>query len=219
MFRFRDEPLIARGVPFLLFVVMLMLASSLPSYATWIVVTRGALVALALAWFWRGYGELRDPPPANPVHWLVASVAGLVVFAVWIWLYEDWAELSRSPGFAPVLPGGGIDWPVALARLAGFTLVVPVMEELFWRSLVLRWIERHEFLSVVPGRVGIRAFLITTVLFALEHDRWLVGAIAGAVYNALYMRSGNLWVPILAHALTNGALAVWILYTGSWQFW
>jgi CAAX prenyl protease-like protein len=64
-----------------------------------------------------------------------------------------------------------------------------------------------------------RAFLITTVLFSLEHDRWLAGALAGALYNWLYMRSGNLWVPIAAHGVTNAVLGVWILHTRNWQFW
>ena len=219
MFRLRDDPEFARGLPFLLFVVFLVLAANLPSYSVWIVVARGAVIALVLAWFWRGYGELRNPPPVHPAHWPVAVLAGLAVFLAWIGFDQDWAVLSRSPGFAPLRPDGSTDWAMALARLAGFVLVVPVMEELFWRSLVLRWIERHEFLSVAPGSVGIRAFVITTALFALEHDRWFAGVIAGVVYNALYMRTGNLWVPIVAHACTNGALGVWVLYTGNWEFW
>jgi CAAX prenyl protease-like protein len=61
--------------------------------------------------------------------------------------------------------------------------------------------------------------MITTVLFGVEHNQWLAGAIAGAAYNWLYMRSGNLWVPVCAHALTNAALGVWIIATGNWQFW
>lgn len=219
MFRFRDDPEIARGLPFLLFVVFVVLASNLPSYSTWIVVARGAVIALVLAWFWRGYSELRNPSPVHPAQWLVAVLAGLAVFLAWIGFDQDWAVLSRSPGFMPLRPEGGTDWAMGLARLAGFALVVPVMEELFWRSLVLRWIERHEFLSVVPRSVGSRAFLITTVLFALEHDRWFAGAIAGVAYNLLYMRSGNLFVPIIAHAVTNGALGLWVLHTGNWQFW
>ncbi len=219
MGRFRDDPIIARAAPFLLFVVLLVLASTLASYSAWIVLARGALIALVLAWFWRGYSELRNPPPVHPAHWLVAVLAGIAVFLAWIGFDQEWAVLSRSPGFTPLRLDGGTDWATALVRLAGFALVVPVMEELFWRSLVLRWIERHEFLSVAPRSVGIRAFVITTALFALEHDRWFAGAIAGMVYNGLYMRSGNLWVPIVAHAVTNGVLGLWVLQTGRWEFW
>lgn len=223
--RFRDDPVIARGVPFLLFIGILIVGTHLPlaasasAAAPWLVVARGAIVALVLWWFWPGYGELRTPPPTHPAHWLLAVIAGFAVFLIWIYFDQNWAVTSRSPGFISRLPQGGTDWLLGLARLAGFALAVPVMEELFWRSLVLRWFEQHDFLAVAPRRIGISAFLIVTVLFALEHDRWFAGAIAGMAYNGLYMRSGNLWVPILAHVVTNAALGVWILYTQSWQFW
>ena len=223
--RFRNDPEIARGVPFLLFIGLLMLGSNLShsgsanAAASWLVVARGAIVALALVWFWPGYNELRKPSPTHPAHWLLAVIAGFSLFLIWIYLDQNWAVLSRSPGFVSRLPEGGTDWLKGLARLAGFALAVPVMEELFWRSLVLRWIEQHDFLAVAPQRIGILAFLITTALFALEHDRWFAGAIAGMVYNGLYMRSGNLWVPIVAHVVTNAALGLWILHTQNWQFW
>ena len=225
--RWRSDPAIARCGPFALFIALLVLGSQLSPFlgergasdaASWLVVARGAIVALALAWFWPAYHELRKPSPAA-ADWLLAALGGFAVFLVWIGLDQDWAVLSRSAGFIPHDPEGGTDWFKALARLAGFALVVPVMEELFWRSFLLRWLERHDFLSVAPRLVGMRAFLITTVLFSLEHDRWLAGAVAGALYNWLYMRSGNLWVPIAAHVVTNAVLGVWILHVQNWQFW
>ena len=228
MGRFRDDPVIARAAPFLLFIAMLMLGSALPPvvtvfgvevFKTWLVVARGAVVALALLWFWRGYAELHPPAPSRASDWLLAIAVGAGLFLAWIAIDQDWAVLSRSPGYTPVRADGSVDWVQALARLTGFALVVPVMEELFWRSLVLRWIARHEFQSLAPREAGWRAFLITTALFAVEHDRWFAGALAGAGYNWLYMRSGNLWVPIAAHAVTNGVLGLWVLQTGRWEFW
>ena len=129
------------------------------------------------------------------------------------------AVIGSPRGWNPTEASGTINWGLVIVRMLGAAAVVPIMEELFWRSLVLRWIERHEFQSVVPRDVGWRAFAITTALFALEHDRWLAGAIAGAAYNWLYMRTGNLWVPILAHLATNAALGLWVLHTHNWQFW
>lgn len=224
----RDDPVIARAAPFLLFIGFVMLGSALPAVfavqgielrTSWLVVVRGAIIALVLLWFWSGYAELRQPSRATPADLMIAVAAGVAVFLAWIAIDQDWAVLSRSPGFMPLRSDGSVDWVQGLARLAGFALVVPVMEELFWRSLVLRWIERYDFQSLAPREVGWRAFAITTVLFALEHDRWLAGAIAGAAYNWLYMRSGNLWVPIVAHAVTNGVLGLWVLQTGRWEFW
>jgi CAAX prenyl protease-like protein len=224
----RDDPIVARAAPFLLFIGFLILESVAPLTHVvqetglrmpWLVVARAAVVGLLLVWFWRGYTELHRPMSVRPVDWALAVTGGIVVFFAWIAIDQDWAVLSRSSGFLPLRADGSVDLALALARLAGFALVVPVMEELFWRSLVLRWIERHDFQSLAPREVGWRAFAITAALFAVEHDRWFAGALAGGVYGLLYMRSGNLWVPVVAHVVTNGILGLWVLWTGRWEFW
>ena len=110
-------------------------------------------------------------------------------------------------------------WFLVVVRLVGAALVVPVMEELFWRSFLMRWIDHPNFLSVNPAHIGLKAFCITAVLFSVAHSLWLAGLFAGIVYNLLYMRSGTLWSPILAHAITNAILGIWIVSTGSWSFW
>jgi CAAX prenyl protease-like protein len=57
------------------------------------------------------------------------------------------------------------------------------------------------------------------VPFALEHHLWFAGLLAGVAYGWLYIRAGNLWVPVVAHTITNGLLGVWVLHTGHWEFW
>ena len=215
--RVRSDPVVARAAPFALFIVLVIVSSKIESQ--WLVVCRALLIALLLLWFWRNYQELAAPFSMRAAHWLLAVGAGFAVFVVWIGLDQDWAVLSRGKGFAPVLPDGTTDWVWGIARLLGFTLIVPVMEELFWRSLVLRWIDRHDFMSLAPRDVSWRAFLITTALFAVEHERWFAGAVAGAAYNWLYIRTGSLWAPVVAHVVTNGVLGIWILHTGRWEFW
>ena len=207
----------ARCAPFGVFIGLLILGSVMQE--PWLVAARGLIVAAALLWFWRDYLELRRPGPTPAGEWLLAVAAGLAVFGAWIALDQDWATMARSPGFDPLHEDGRLNWPLALLRLAGLALVVPVMEELFWRSFLMRWLERHEFLEVAPRSVGWRALLIMSALFALEHSQWLAGAIAGLAYGLLYRRSGNLWGPVTAHAVTNAALGVWILATHNWQFW
>ncbi len=194
-----------------------MLSSKIESQ--WLAVLRAPLVALLLIWFWPSYRELAVPIAMGYAKWVLALAVGFLVFVVWVGMDQDWALFSRTKGFTPVLPDGSTDWVWGIARLLGFALIVPVMEELFWRSLVLRWIDRHDFMGLSPRDVSWRAFLITTALFAVEHERWFAGAIAGAAYNWLYIRTGNLWVPVAAHAVTNGVLGIWVLYTGRWEFW
>jgi len=35
----------------------------------------------------------------------------------------------------------------------------------------------------------------------------------------LYRRTGKLWVPVIAHGVTNAALGVWVVTTGNWAYW
>jgi hypothetical protein len=112
--------------------------------------------------------------------------------------------------FRPAQPGP-IDWLLVAIRIAGAALVVPVMEELFWRSFLMRWIAAPDFESVEPSQLGFKSFVITVLLFGVEHNLWLAGIVAGAAYSLLYMRHRTLWSPILAHAVTNGLLGIWVV--------
>lgn len=176
-------------------------------------------VVTALLWLMRkAYSELRWPIGVNSWAWAVAIIAGIAVFIAWINLTADWMVIGVSTGFDP-RDHGQIDWLLVAVRLFGAALMVPVMEELFWRSFLLRWITHADFLAVNPARVGFKAFCITAMLFAVAHNLWLAGLLAGIVYNFLYMRSSTLWLPILAHAVTNAILGIWVVYTGNWIFW
>lgn len=217
--RLRADPAVARCAPFGVFIGFLMVGSALAEPSPWLLVIRNACVLGVLAWAWPAYTELREAQPRAAWPWVAAVLAGVAVFGLWIVLDGEWAMFSRSGGFAPLHQDGRMDWPLALARLAGFALVVPVMEELFWRSFLLRWLEAHDFENVRPARIGLRAIAITAVLFALEHNQWLAAAIAGIAYSLLYVRYGSLWIAIAAHATTNAVLGGWILATGNWQFW
>ncbi|PSJ16238.1 CAAX prenyl protease-related protein [Nitrosomonas supralitoralis] len=176
-------------------------------------------VVVGLLWAMRGaYSELRWPIGSSFRTWATAMTAGIVVFVAWINLTVDWMVMGESVGFDP-RNNDDIDWFLVTIRLIGAALVVPVMEELFWRSFLMRWLDHPNFLAVNPAQVGLKAFCITAALFAIAHSLWLAGLFAGIVYNLLYMRSRTLWSPILAHATTNGVLGVWIIYTENWGFW
>ena len=183
----------------------------------WLYPAKIAVVALLLALFWRRYQELsRFHLP--PLRVLAALAAGIVVLALWISLDAGWMLVGSPSGFDPRV-GGRIDWLLVAIRIAGAALVVPIMEELFWRSFLMRWVDDPDFESVEPSQLSIKSFVITVLLFGFEHNLWLAGIVAGAAYSLLYMRHRNLWSPILAHAVTNGLLGVWVVRTGNWSYW
>lgn len=179
-------------------------------------VQAGAVLAL-LAVYWRQYDELHGFA-LSLTQTLVAIAAGVVVLVLWVNLDLPWMTIGNAPGYDP-RTNGEVDWLLVAIRIAGAALVVPVMEELFWRSFLMRWVERAHFQLVDPARIGIKAFVIPTVLFGFEHNLWLAGIVAGVAYGLLYMRHRNLWSPVLAHAVTNGLLGVYVMATASWQFW
>jgi hypothetical protein len=183
----------------------------------WLYPVKIALVALLLALFWRQYKELSHFH-LTPLHALTALATGVLVLVLWISLDAGWMVVGSPAGFDPRV-GGHIDWLLVAIRIAGAALVVPVMEELFWRSFLMRWVDAPDFESVAPSQLSVKSFVITVVLFGVEHNLWLAGIVAGAAYSLLYMRHRNLWSPILAHAVTNGLLGVWVVRTGSWSYW
>lgn len=186
----------------------------------WLYAVRAGLVAVLLAWLWRSYSELKWPIAIPRRAWLAALATGSAIFALWILPYPDWGVLGAGGrGFDPTGADGSIDPVLVACRLGGAALVVPLMEELFWRSYLMRWLDKADFLAVYPSQASRRAFVVTAALFAIEHHLWLAGLLAGVAYGWLYMVHRNLWVPVIAHAITNAMLGVWVLHTGAWQYW
>ncbi|WP_280153566.1 CAAX prenyl protease-related protein [Piscinibacter sp. XHJ-5] len=217
---------LARVVPFVLFMLLLAVRGSLPADGSagvdprWTYAIGVLLAAGALWWFRREYGELARQSRPDSGETLLAVVVGLVVFVLWITLDAPWMTIgSPTATFLPVDAAGRVDWPLVAVRWAGAALLVPVMEELFWRSFLMRWIERPQFEAVAPQRVGLKAVVLSTFVFMLAHTLWLAAIVAGLAYAWLYVRTGKLWVPIVAHAVTNGALGVWVVATRNWTFW
>jgi CAAX prenyl protease-like protein len=150
----------------------------------------------------------------------VVCLAGLATFALWVSIDATLSVTGAPRGFDPGLfPEGALRLLMTATRVAGAVLVVPLMEELFWRSFLLRYLIDADFESVPLGRFSWNSFLVTTVLFGLEHHLFLAGMAAGAIYNELLYKTRSLAQCVLAHAVTNLALAVYVLCTGKWQFW
>lgn len=197
----------------------------LPSLAYWHIfpplfhVSRGVIyplkivvVAVCLIYFWGVYKqEIRFS-----FEWL-AVMSGIFVFLLWVLLEGMYPQIGYSE-FDP--NGYAHDMYTAIAfRMAGATLVVPVMEELFWRSFALRFTIRSDFRLVPLGQFSWFSFLFVSILFGLEHHRWLVGIFAGMVYAGVLYKSRNLFTPILSHAITNFVLSLYVLWTQNWSFW
>jgi CAAX prenyl protease-like protein len=215
-----------RVLPFALFMAFLMLRAAVPPDngfgidPRWLYGLQVAVVGLLLAVWWREYGELAGQTRPSAGEAALAVAAGLVVFGLWIALDAPWMRIGEpAADFRPVDPQGQLMWPLVALRWVGAALLVPMMEELFWRSFLMRWLQQPTFEAVPPQRVGLRAVLLSTFVFMLAHTLWLAAIAAGLVYAWLYIRTGKLWVAVISHAVTNGALGVWVVLTGKWGYW
>jgi CAAX prenyl protease-like protein len=170
----------------------------------------------------------RDKMKMRPLHVAASTAVGIAVFAIWIapdtligyrhhWLFEN--ALTGKVG-GPLSPALQSNIWFLFIRAAGSALLVPVIEELFWRAWLMRWLIDRNFECVPLGKYVPSAFWLTAILFASEHGAyWEVGLVAGVIYNAWIVRTKSLGDCILAHAVTNALLAVYVIGTGAWQYW
>lgn len=226
-----DRRMLARVVPFALFMAFIALEQGLgwlrsqgllafsDSQLYLLYPLKIAAVVAALIWYRKDYDELCWRDLARPASLLLSLLVGVVVFVLWIKL--DIALGSLTPrGFDPgQFEAPGLRLAMTACRLFGAALVVPVMEELFWRSFLIRYIINPDFTKVPVGLFSWGSFLITVVLFGLEHHYLIAGMMAGAAYNLLLYRSRSLAHCILAHGVTNLLLGWYVLQTGAWHFW
>jgi CAAX prenyl protease-like protein len=215
-----------RVIPFAAFMALLALRGALPADGSagidprWVYGLTVAVVGAMLALWWREYGELATQVWPTARETLLAVAVGLVVFALWISLDAPWMRVGEATAaFVPLDAQGQPMWSLIAVRWVGAALLVPVMEELFWRSFLMRWLDGGSFESVAPQSVSLRAVVLSTFVFTLAHTLWLGAVVAGLAYAWLYRRTGKLWIPVIAHAVTNGALGVWVVMTGNWTFW
>ena len=216
----RRQAAVPYVLPFLIFIGLLALQQLVPIPA-WIRFTIPIAVILAVS---------RRPLRRGPSKPLLSILIGLAVFILWIapdriapsWHHATLFDNSITGHPAGNTPPALKNDPVFLLfRIAISAIAVPILEELFWRGWLMRWlVDSRDFENVPLGTYAPAAFWLTALLFASEHGSfWDVGLAAGIVYNWWMIRTRNLWDCILAHAVTNGILAAYVIGAGQWQYW
>ena len=183
----------------------------------WIYPAQTLLCGALLIWFRRCYEFHRLKKTA------FALLVALVVFAIWIAPQQFFNFPSRIVGYDPsaLSNNAGIYWLSVAFRFLRLVIVVPMMEEIFWRAFLLRFLIDEHFERVPFGKFSWLSFALVTVAFTLSHSRpdWLAAFLCGALYNVVAYRSRSLTSCILAHASTNLLLGLWIMQTRQWGFW
>ena len=220
------KKLIAFTLPLAVFISLLTLAAALrnpgggfwlasPEY--WIFPAQTIICGGILIWFWRGY-QFRAPAR---IPFTVAI--GLLVFLLWIAPQQFLGFPPRLAGFDPETFSGqpALYWVTVIFRFLRLVVVVPLLEEIFWRGFLLRYLIDEKFSRVPIGTFSWGSFLIVTLCFGFSHlsADWIAGFVTGALYNCVAYRTRSLASCVLAHAVTNLCLGLWIMATKQWGFW
>lgn len=179
------------------------------------------VVATALtAWLCRStWRDLRPLPGVGG--WILGIGLGVAVAAMWVAIdpyYPRTSWLGSRSAYDPSTLPHGRKLAFEAVRLIGLVLVVPPIEELFWRSFLMRWIIDEDFAAVPVGRVTRNGALATSVLFALAHPEWLAALLTGLAWAWLLWRTRSLAACAASHVAANLSLGIYVLLTGEWRF-
>ena len=215
-----QQPWLPYVAPFVLFLLLTEPGRYFPSFVPFLYIAKTIMVG-TLLWFWRHkYGE-DFSSGLSFFEVLIAIACGLLVLVIWVVPEGYLLQLEQKTVFDPHGLGESqaavIGW--LGVRLLGPALVVPIMEELFWRSFLMRYLVKPDFRSVPLGSFTWFSFMGTAIFFGLEHHRIVVGVVAGLLYGLLLIWQKNLKGVTLAHGVTNLGLGIYVVATGNWMFW
>ena len=228
---FQNSPVVARVAPFVVFLLLTYCQGKFGEESRyWFYLAKTLVGAWLLSEMWPFVAEMRAA-----FSW-EAVVVGVGVGVMWIGsdgLYPKLSELAVKTGLSKAaitaaLPwnpnlqfgdGAGLTWFFIAVRMLGSSLVVPALEEVFFRSFLYRYIAKSDFQSVALGAFAALPFFLTSAMFAFEHEEWLAGLLCGFAYQGLVLWKKRLGDAIVAHAITNFLLGVWVVWKGAWQFW
>jgi len=207
-------------LPFATFLLFVAAGNYIPSLYAASYAARTVIVGAMLVAWWPRYTAVRWS------FWWLGLVVGIIGVVQWvgmqIWLQNYFSYFKPTADVFDPTRALSPSWlyPFLVVRIAGATLVVPVMEELFWRDYLWRLIISPNFRIVRVGEWSLRALLIVSIAFSTVHGNWWLTAIVWAMLIALLLvYTKSLGACIVAHAVTNLLLAIYVLQTRDWSFW
>lgn len=186
------------------------------AYALKVAIVSAVAVACRSSW--------RDlTPRPGPGGWALAIGLGFALAALWVGLdghYPPVGGLGTRIGFDPhTLPRSG-RLPFLAVRFFGLVALVPLVEELFWRSFLMRWLIDQDLAKVPIGRVTLGAAAITSALFVSAHPaEWLPALICGLAWAWLLHRTKSVSACVVSHMAANLGLGMYVLSARAWHFW
>jgi uncharacterized protein len=182
-------------------------------------VVKVCAVTLSLAIFRTPLSDIR---PLGRL--LVPSIlVGLAVLIAWVGIDKivPYPRLGSRIAFNPfrAISDAGARMAFLAVRLYGLAILVPVMEELFWRAFLLRYLTTIDFLSLPIEAFSWSAFWLVAAAFGVAHPEWLPAVLTAIAYGLLLRRTGSVFAAVVAHVTTNAGLGFYVLLTRNWVYW
>ena len=129
-------------------------------------------------------------------------------------------DLSR-PSFDPfTLQDKSVRVLFLALRFTLLALIVPIIEELFLRGWLVRWIENPNWENVGLTGLSFGALITASVYGVLTHPSEAIAAFLWfGLVTWLMNRTGNIWDCVVAHSVTNLLLGIYVLKFEQWQLW
>ena len=178
-----------------------------------------------LACFWRVY-LAHFPLKMDYLGWVVGGLG----VCLWIGLCTlgleqplfDMLGLPQRPGFDPYLyfPQNGPFLTFLFFRFTLLCLIVPLCEELFLRGWLVRYVENPNWETVSLSSIGWRGCVAVVVYAVLTHPAEAIAAAAWfSLVSWLMIKTGKFWNCVLAHAVTNLLLGIYVMWSEEWFYW
>lgn len=204
-------------LPMAVFLLLTWIGGDWPSLYVISYVTKTLIAAVLIIGFWKFY---------TPISWRyswLGAVAGVLGVAQWVGMekllhYPQMSHDVLNPFEQFHSPAA--TWAFIAIRWGGATMLVPVMEELFWRDYLWRRLAApNDFRLASIGEWDRYAFIVVAVVFASVHFEWLTAIVWGVGIGALLLYTRSLGACIVCHAVTNFLLGAYVLWTHDWKFW
>lgn len=104
-------------------------------------------------------------------------------------------------------------------RFFGLVIIVPICEELFLRGFLMRVIDDPQWWTARLSEMGVKAILVAPLYGALTHPEILAAVVWFSMVTWLMKRTGKFWDCVVAHAVTNLLLGVYVIAYGQWHLW
>lgn len=207
----------ARILPFAIFMLSAIFAQAFSQSPGVVYPLRVVAMAAALVFFWPMLMRLTWRPSGTAV------LAGVAIGLMWI--IVPYTVDDTSPAHGGLAGAILIGW--LIARGIGTMLLVPIIEELFFRDYLERKVSGatspilRRLLasgdgqnSKIASNAGpMAAALITASLFALLHDRWIEAFVAGLVFSWVMAQRRHVTDAIAAHMAANAIVYAYALAT------